>query len=157
MPSFLKGPTPASYTPFGKNQYLRSTDPRPHFESFTVAATSVAVEVIDGANQKILQSGEVMATITTVAGTSTAADVGKVGPYDVNALDGRQTLANIVGINDTFLPWQLLHHDEQIACAVSGRVVQAWCIERITNVRGALGNTTAAGLVAKKTLNFLFS
>lgn len=157
MPSFDRGPTPAAYTPFGKNAYLRSTNPRPNFESFTVAASSVAVEVIDGSNQKILQSGEVMAKITSAAGTSTAADVGKVGPYDVNATDGRQTLANIVGINDTFLPWQLLEHDEQISCAVSGRVVQAWCIERISDVRGPLGNTTAAALVAQKTLSFLFS
>lgn len=156
MPSFKKGPSPATYTPFGKNTYLRSTRGI-LTESFTVAATSVAAETIDGTTQKILQSGEVLAKITTAAGTSTAADVGKVGPFDVNALDGRQTLANIVGINDTFLPWQLLEHDEQVSVVVHGRAVQAWCIERVSGVRTALGNTTAAGLLAKKTLDILFS
>ncbi len=156
MPSFDRGPAPAAYTPFGKNTYLRSTrDVKT--ESFTVAASSVAAETIDGSTQKILQSGEVMAKITSAVGTSTAADVGLVGPYDANALDGRQTLTNIVGINDTFLPWQLLEHDEQIAVTVEARVVQAWCIERISGVRGALGNTTAAGLVGQKTLSILFS
>lgn len=155
-PSFSKGPTPAAFAAFGKNQYLRDTD---IFitESFTVAASSVATETINGVAQKVLQSGEILAKITTEAGTSTADDIGKVGPYDVNATDGRQTLTNIVGINDTFLPWQLMEHDETVAVVVACRAYQARCFERVTGVRGALGNTTAAGLVAKKTLNVLFA
>lgn len=156
-PSFQKGPTPAAFAPFGKNVYLRSTrDVK--YESFTVAASSVTAETIDGSAQKILQSGEVMAKITTAAGTSTAADVGKVGPFQAGVTDGRQTLTNIVGVNDTFLPWQLLHHDETISVAVEARVVQAWCFERnAAGARIALTNTTAAAMVSQKSLSLLFS
>lgn len=149
MASFTKGG--AGPDTFGKNVYLRSTDPRPRRESYTVSAASVALETVNGvANQKVLQSGEVMAKITSTA------ESGKVGPFDVNATDGRQTLANIVGINDTFLPWQLLERDVEIGVTYDAAVVQGWCFERISGVRGVLGNTTAAALVAQKGLNVNF-
>lgn len=150
MPSFDKGPSSPT-TPFGKNSYLRSTELFVT-ESFTVAADSVTAEDIDGSSQKILQSGEVMAKITS------GPDAGKIGPFDASATDGRQTVGNIVGINDTFLPWQLLHHDEQVAVVVACRAYQARCFERDgAGARIALSNTTADALVAKKTLNVLFA
>lgn len=150
MASFTKGPG-TQPDPFGKNVYLRSTDPKPRKESYTCAASTVALETVNGvANQKVLQSGEVMAKITS------GGDSGKIGPYDVNATDGRQTLTNIVGINDTFLPWQLLERDVEVAVTYEGAVVQGWCFERVTGVRAALGDTTAAGLVGKKTLDIKF-
>lgn len=161
MPSFQKGPTPAAFATFGKNAYLRSTRDL-KFESFTVAASSIPTQTIDGvAGRKILQSGEVLAKITTASGTSTAADVGKVGPYSsdtAGVLDGRSSTANIVGINETFLPWQLDHRDVEVAVLVEGRVVQAWCFQRdATGARVALANATATAMVSQKTLSILFS
>ena len=149
MASFNKGGTGPD--PFGKNVYLRSTDPKPRKESYTVAASTVALETVNGvANQKLLQSGEVMAKITS------GGDSGKIGPYDASAADGRQTGANIVGINDTFLPWQLLERDVEVAVTYDAAVVQGWCFERVAGVRGVLGNTTAALMVAQKGMNINF-
>lgn len=150
MPSFAKGGAPL--TPFGNNEYLRSTDPAPQKESYTVAAATVAVETIDGVpGQKILKPGEVMAKITS------GADAGKVGPFQAGAADGRQTLANIVGLNDTFLPWQLMEHDEQIAVTYDCTAVQAWCTERdAAGVRVVLTNTTADAMRSTKGLDVKF-
>lgn len=149
MASFTKGG--AGPDTFGKNVYLRSTDPRPRRESYTVSAAAVALETVNGvANQKVLQSGEVMAKIAT------GPEAGKVGPFDLSATDGRQTPANIVGINDTFLPWQLLERDVEIAVTYDAAVVQGWCFERTAGVRGVLGNTTAGALIAQKGMNINF-
>lgn len=151
MASFDKGPVPAAYTPFGKNEFLRSTQDV-KYEHYTVAMDSVPEQTIDGSTQKILQPGTVMAKITS------GADIGKVGPFQAGVLDGRQTLANIVGINGTFLPWQLLERDVEIAVAVEARVVQAWCIELDAGgLEIPLSNTTADGLVAQKSLSILFA
>lgn len=151
MPSFQRGPSPANYAPFGKNEFLRSTQDV-KTESFTVAASTVPTETIDGSSQKILQPGTVMAKITS------GDDAGKIGPFQAGATDGRQTLANIVGLNITFLPWQLLERDVEVSVAVECRAVQAWCIEYdATPARVALTNTTAAGMVGQKALSILFS
>src|SRR3954452_24711610 len=99
MPAFVKGG--AARTPFGKNEFLRSTRDL-KFESYTCSAASVATETIDGSVTKVLQSGEVIAKITSTA------ESGKVGPAQAAVADGRQTVTNIVGINNTFLPWQLV-------------------------------------------------
>jgi hypothetical protein len=80
----------------------------------------------------------------TLAITTTTAGV-------AGALDGRQTLANIVGVNDTFLPWQLLEHDENIGVMYIGTVVQGWCFEY--NAAGApiaLTNTTVDAMRSVK-------
>lgn len=134
MPSFAKGGS--ARTPFGKNVFLRSTrDVKT--ESYTLAAATVPNETIDGVTQKMLQSGEVLAKITS------GGDTGKVGPYMAGVTDGRQTAANIVGINNTFLPWQLLEHDTDVAVVYEATVVQAWCFERdAAGLRIALTNTT---------------
>jgi len=148
MPSFAKGGT--ARTPFGKNVYLRSTQDV-KYEPYTCAAASVATETIDGVTQKVLQSGEVMAKITS------GGDTGKVGPFQASVADGRQTLANIVGLNDTFLPWQLLEHDVEIAVAYEATAVQAWCFER--NAAGArivLTNTTADAMRSLKNMDIMF-
>ena len=138
MSTFVKGG--GTSTPFGRNEYLRSTK-KFLTESYTVAAASVPAQTIDGhAGQKILQPGTVMAKITS------GGDSGKVGPFSESATDGRQTPANIVGINDTFLPWQLIERDVEISVVYEASVVQAWCFE-YTIAGGAvpqpLGNTTA--------------
>jgi hypothetical protein len=148
MPSFNKGG--GAKAPFGKNQFLRSTrDVKT--ESYTLAASTVATETIDGVSQKVLQSGEVLAKITS------GGDAGKVGPFQAGATDGRQTAANIVGINDTFLPWQLLEHDVEVAAVYEATVVQAWCFERDSGgARITLTNTTTTAIAALKgiALNF---
>lgn len=146
MPDFAKN---GYRTPFGRNNFLRSTRGL-RTESYTVASASVASETIDGVAQKVLQPGEVMAKITS------GGDSGKIGPYDVNATDGRQTLTNIVGINNTFLPWQLNDRDVEVSVVYVCTAVQAWCFERVTGVRTALGNTTAAGMFAQKSMNINF-
>lgn len=151
MSTFVKGGSVS--TPFGKNEYLRSTNPKPRFESYTCAKSSVPAQTIDGnPGQKILQPGTVMAKITS------GADAGKIGPFSAQATDGRQTLANIVGLNDTFLPWQLIERDVEVAVAYDTTMaVQAWCFEyNATNVRIALTNTTAAGMLGLKALNVNF-
>lgn len=151
MASFDKGPVPAAYTPFGKNEFLRSTQDV-KYEHYTVAMDSVPEQTIDGSTQKILQPGTVMAKITS------GDDIGKIGPFSAAALDGRQTLANIVGINGTFLPWQLLERDVEVAVVIEGRVVQAWCIELdASDLEVPLSNTTADALVAQKSLSILFA
>lgn len=149
MPSFTKGG--GARTPFGSNEYLRSTDPKPAKESYTVAAATVPNETIDGVTQKVLLPGTVMAKITS--GTH----AGKVGPFQAEATDGRQTLANIVGLNDTWLPWQLMEHDNEIAVTYDAVCVQAWCYElNAAGARIALTNTTADAMRGTKGLDIKF-
>lgn len=149
MPSFAKGGT--QRTPFGSNEYLRSTDPKPQKESYTVSAASVPTETIDGIVQKMLKPGEVMAKITS------GGEAGKVGPFQALATDGRQTAANIVGCNDTWLPWQLMEHDNEIAVTYDATCVQAWCFERdAAGARIALTNTTADAMRGTKGLDIKF-
>lgn len=149
MPSFSTNS--AARTPFGKNQYLRSTKAvKP--ESYTVAAASVPAETIDGNTEKVLQPGEVMAKITS------GADAGKIGPFQAGVADGRQTTANIVGINDSFFPWQLKEADRECAVVYDAAVVQAWCFERNAGgARIALTNTTRDAMLALPNLQLRFS
>lgn len=105
---------------FGKNVFLGSTDFL--VESATVACATVPTETIDGFTQKILRQGQLMARITGTGG-GLAADVGKVGPFDSGASDGRQTKANIVGFNNSFLPWQMLERDADIGIVYDGYIL----------------------------------
>lgn len=135
MPDFQKGPN--YRTPFGRNQFLRSTQDV-KTTSYTVAASTVPAETIDGAaDQKVLQPGTVMAAITG------GAEAGKIGPYDPTATDGRQTAANIVGLCNTFLPWQLMERDVEIAVAYECTAVLGWCIEYRDD--GVAGGGAATG------------
>lgn len=142
MPAFIKGGAPL--TPFGVNEFLRSTVGVKR-ESYTVYAGAVATETIDTFVNKILQRGEVMAKITSGPGA------GMIGPFDdnVSVTDGRQLVANIVGINDTFLPWQLKERDVEVAVVYEATVVQAWCFERENGARIPLA--TAGVLTALMT------
>jgi hypothetical protein len=149
MPAFAKGGT--NLTPFGRNQYLRSTKDV-KFESYTCAAASVPARTIDGnAGQKILKPGTVMAKITT------GGDAGKIGPFSAAATDGRQTVANIVGLNDTFLPWQLIEHDTEVAVAYECTAVQGWCIELdAASAEIPLTNTTRDAMRGVVGMDILF-
>lgn len=136
MSTFVKGGT--ANTPFGRNEFLRSTQDV-KVESYTVAASTIPSRTIDGVTgQKILKPGTVMAKITSTA------ESGKVGPFSAAATDGRQTAANIVGLNMTFLPWQLMERDVEIGVVYECTAVQAWCIELdATSAEIVLTNTTA--------------
>lgn len=149
MPSFTKGPN--LRTPFGRNEFLRSTVGF-RTESYTVAAAAVTVETIDDAtDQKVLQTGEVLAKITS------GPEAGKVGPFQAGVADGRQTAANIVGLNNTFLPWQLMHRDVEVGVIYLCTAVLAWCFERdAAGARIALQAATADAMRSTRNLDILF-
>lgn len=73
------------------------------------------------------------------------------------ALDGRQTLANLVGINDTWLPWQLLHGDREVGVLYIGTPVQGWCYEyNAAGTRVVLANATADAMRSVKGMDVTF-
>lgn len=91
---------------------------------------------------------------TSLTGTFTHATA---TPGVAGAADGRQTAANIVGINDTFLPWQLLEGDREVAAMYIGTAVQAWCFElNAAGTRIALTNTTADAMRSVKGMDVTF-
>jgi hypothetical protein len=149
MPDFQGGPGFA--TPFGRNVFLRSTR---HLlvEHYTFAKSAIPAVTVDTfANQKVLQPGTVIAKITS------GGDSGKVGVFASTATDGRQTLTNIVGLCNTFLPWQLIERDVEIAVLYGCVAVQAWCFEfGAADARVALTNTTADAMRGTKGLHILF-
>lgn len=94
---------------------------------------------------------------TLVTGTTPGAGVVETTAGTAGANDGRGVLTNIVGLNDTFLPWQLMERDVEVASLYSGTAVQAWCFE--LNSAGtfvALTNTTADACRGTKGLHILF-
>ena len=69
-------------------------------------------------------------------------------------------VTNIVGLLDTFLPWQLLERDVEVAVAYQAHAVQAWCFEYTAAggaVPQALSNTTADAMRGGKKLQVTFS
>lgn len=73
------------------------------------------------------------------------------------ALDGRQTAANLVGLNDTFLPWQLNNGDREIAVNYMCTAVQGWCFElNAAGARIALTNTQADAMRSVKGMDITF-
>lgn len=147
MPAFTKGPS--LRTPFGRNSYLRSTQDV-KTESFTFWKDGIPAETIDGNSEKVLQPGTVLAKATSGAGS------GKVGVFDTGASDGRQTVANIVGINNTFLPWQLKERDVEVSVVKEARVYQNYCFQYTAGVRAALSDANSDELRGKKDLDILF-
>lgn len=148
MASFTKGGNPMG--PFGKNVYLRSTQGC-KFESYTVAASTVPTETVDGTPIKILQPGTAMAKITS------GPDAGKIGPFQAGVTDGRENVANLVGLNDTFLPWQLMERDVEVAVLYIGTAVQGWCFELDgTGARVPLSDTVANAMRGTKGMDITF-
>lgn len=146
----MPGQTGVTYAAFGRNEYLRSTKTNV-FESYTCAAASVPADA-DG--NKVLQSGTVMAKITS------GGDSGKIGPYSLGATDGRQTAANIVGVCDSFLPYQLNDFDREVAVLKNGRVVASACYyyaaaEVAPGTRGLTGPVTTSLTTRGQDLNIL--
>lgn len=106
------------------HNYLRSTQPGTYANtSYTLARDSHPEEPEStgiGTGKKFLQRGEVLAKITS------GPDAGKVGVFQLEATDGRQTAANIVGINRTFGPWELNERNLDVASDYMASVVAAW-------------------------------
>jgi len=149
MSTFVKGGGVS--TPFGRNEYMRSTRGT-KYESYTLAASTVPARTIDGnPNQKILQPGTALAKITS------GPEAGKVGPFQAGATDGRADTANLVGLDDTFLPWQTIERDVEISAMYDGTAVQAWCIELDAAGNSIpLSNATAEAMHGTKGLSVTF-
>lgn len=151
MPYFDKGDDTRK-DGFGPKQILRSTNPgSTSLESYTFAHESLPREDLAGTDMRYLQRGEVLAKITS------GADAGKVGVYQVGATDGREDAANIVGLNDTYLPYQLEDGDQQVAAYYQAVAVQGWCSERDAGgARVVLSDGVADAMRGTKDLDVLF-
>lgn len=96
-------------------------------------------------------------TTTGLTGTTPGAAFTTTTPGVAGAADGRQTAANIVGLNDTFLPWQAMERDVEIAAMYIGTAVQGWCLElNAAGVEIPLSNTTADAMRSTKGLDVTF-
>lgn len=151
MASFTRGG--GARKPFGRNQILRSAKPGSYLEkSYTVSSAAHPTETVDSeTNAKILYVGEALAKITS------GPEAGKVGVRQLGVTDGREDLANLVGVSNDFFPTQLKDRDVEAASLYQASLVQAWCTERdATGARVVLPNATADALRAKKNLQILF-
>ena len=138
--------------PIGVNNFLRSTQPGSYLtDSRTVAKGSYPTEVGTTTGQKYLQKGEIIAKITS------GADSGKFGVFStdtVGVTDGRSDPANIVGINNSYYPYQLMDRDVEVAVVYAGAVVQANVTVRdATGARIPIPNATVTTLEARKDLD----
>ncbi len=89
--------------------------------------------------------------------TTATTTPGSVGTGTGAVTDGRGDPANIVGINDTFLPWQLLEHDENVAVCYDGEIRQGWAfIRNAAGARVALDDSTAQAMMNGKGLHLNF-
>jgi hypothetical protein len=133
---------------------LTSADPAvvEYADSVTVTGGPVdtALLTVTYVNDSGANVPQLTVDATALTGTVTVATTvaGVAG-----ATDGRGDTANIVGICNTFLPWQLVDRD----VIYEASVVQANCIELdAAGVSVALTNTTAAQMFGKKSLDIKF-
>lgn len=138
--------------PIGVWNFLRSTR-GVLTDSRTVAKGSFPVDKDSTTGQKTLQKGDVIAKITS------GADSGKFGVFStdtVGVTDGRSDVANIVGICNSYYPYQLMDRDVEVAVVYAASVVQANVMVRdATNARVAISNTVVTALQDRKDLNNL--
>ncbi len=139
--------------PIGVNNFLRSTK-GVLTDSRTVAKDSFPVDKDSTTGQKTLQKGDVIAKITS------GADSGKFGVYStdtVGVTDGRSDIANVVGICQSYYPYQLMDRDVDIAVVYAASVVQANVYVRdATNARVAISNGNVTTLEARKDLDIIW-
>lgn len=118
MPGLQKNTGSVAHYPAPWN-YLRSTHVN-LTESYSYSSAAHPVEPEDtgiGTGQKFLQRGEILAKITS------GDEQGKVGVFQVDATDGRGDAANIVGVNNSYTPWQLMERDVEVAAVYAASVV----------------------------------
>lgn len=111
------------------------------------------VGVLGGENQVEMTAAHEFTGGTTpdVAVTTTTPGVG-------GATDGREDAANIVGVCNTFLPWQTMERDVEVAVIYEATVIQARCIEYdAAGLEIALSDTTAAEMFGKKHMDIHFA
>lgn len=97
------------------------------------------------------------ATASLTGGSGPAVAIATQTPGVAGATDGRQTAANIVGICNTFLPWQLMERDVEVAVIYDGSVIQSKCIEYdAAGADTALSDTTRDAMYSTKSTNILF-
>lgn len=95
---------------------------------------------------------------TLTGGTTPNAAVTTGTPGVGGATDGRQTLTNIVGICNTFLPWQTMDRDVEVAVIYEAAVIQARCLEYDAAGNAiALTDATAAQMFGKKHMDITFA
>ena len=138
--------------PFGHKQFLHSTTYTPP-ESRTIYAAShpLEVELGAGTNQKMLHPGEVLAKITSGPGA------GKYGVFQEGVSDGRENVANIVGLNKDFWPYQLMDRDVETASLYGCVAKQAWCtIRNAAGEKVVMTNAVADAMRGRKDLQILF-
>lgn len=96
-----------------------------------------------------LTGGAGTAAVTTIAGGS-----GSSG----GATDGRENPDNIVGLNNTFLPWQLMEGDREVAVVYEAAVTQANCL--VLNAAGTafipMNDAVASAMGRTKAVSILF-
>lgn len=105
-----------------------------------------------GGNQIDVTVDDALATGGTVVVAITQGDI------EPAIADGRETAANIVGVNNTYLPTQLNRRDVEVAVVYAGVLLQDWCIEHDSSgiVTVALTNTTADTMRSVKGMDILF-
>lgn len=105
-------------------------------------------------------SGDLPALVvdaTNLTGTGAGVTVAEGTKGTAGANDGRQTATNIVGLNLTFLPWQLMDRDVEVSVVYECVAVQGWCIEYDADGNAiTLTNTTADAMRGTKGLDILF-
>jgi hypothetical protein len=106
------------------------------------------------------QSGDLPALVadtTNLTGAGAGVTVAEGTKGTAGANDGRQTTSNIVGLNLTFLPWQLMDRDVEVSAVYECSAVQGWCLEYDANGAAiTLTNTTADAMRGTKGLDILF-
>lgn len=119
-----------------------------------VASTPFTITYGDSAGVDVPQ---VVSDDTNLTGTTPSLTDATSTPGAPGAIDGRGDTANIVGICDTFLPWQLLERDVEVSAVYEAACVQAWCFEYdASGTAVALGNTTRDAILARTDLALLF-
>lgn len=154
MASYTKGG--GDFAPFGKNNFLRSTQPGSYLtDSYTASSAAWPVETVDGFPQKIAQPGEALVVLTS------GPEAGKVVPLQAlgsgGTSVGQDLVTGLVGVNKTHCPVQLNDRDVELSVVYMGSLKQIWCFERdATGARIVMSNTTADALRGKKGLQILF-
>lgn len=105
--------------------------------AFTVTFTGVGVD-------HPLMVSDV--TLLTGAGAGVTVAEGTKGV--VGAVDGREVDANVVGINDTFLPWQLMDRDVEVAVVYEASIIDGRLLE--LNAAGAFIAATSGTMTLLK-------
>lgn len=153
MADFVSGRT--DYAVHGKRQILRHAHPG----SYTVVPKTIAkgnypqATDADGNKEYVLQEGEAICKLTS------GPDAGKHAPLQIGGpADGRELVANLVGICKDYFGWQLKERDVEAGVLDRGHLVQAWCTQRdASGNRVALTDAAADALRSKKNLDILFS